>query len=732
MVVYHDSITPRFIINDNLQCLQDNNFKFTNTSIPGVKPGSTKWEFGPGGQQTGEIVNVTFNQNGAFYPTMTTQSSNGCKAKLTRIVLVVKHPEARFFIDSTQQCFNNNVFAFRDSTTIEFGQGGLEKWAFDLGDGFKTSLKQFTKSYKKPGEYNISLIVTSSQDCRDTALATVKIFEQPQAGFTINDTSQCLSANIFEFTDTSSYNNDTINSRQWTYGDGSPIDDRTTLPPIFNRSYTTVDSFLVSLKVSTGIGCHDTAKKYIYIHGDPFVDFSVDNAEQCLDGNIFDFTDTTFTEKGVVQTKLWNFGDGSPIGNTGLNKSYANYGAYIIQLRVVTNKGCTDSTSKNILLNPMPKAAFTVDKMISCFKDHSFTFSAAPSFIPVGTIDTYNWNFGDGSTGNIKDPLPKIFTSDGSKKVLLTLVSNKGCIDSTQRVIQFYPTPVAFAAVDDDTQCLEENLFTYSANGSTANGGNIKEYLWQFGDGTIDFGENPPGKFYVNPDTFTVLLQIITDDNCTDTASVGIRTLPSPIANFSVDPTCLFQPSEFKNKSSSSPGFITNWSWNLGDGTVTIDSTPIHTYANTGNYTVTLSIQSNFGCEAKATKVNEAEVKPLPQARFTIEKTDFDAKNTTIKFIDSSIDANQWFWDLGMGNLSTIQNPEVVYNDTITLPVTLIISNAKGCFDTLSKSIFVAPDFFFHVPKTLLMVVKEHFITKSITSIYTIAGGRKYLKQKAH
>lgn len=698
MVVYHDSIIPRFIVDDNLQCLQDNDFQFTNTSVPGIKPGSTKWEFGPGGKQTGEIVNVTFNQNGAFYPTMTTESGNGCKAKLTRIVLVVKHPEARFFIDTTQQCFKNNVFAIRDSSTIEFGQGGLQKWAFDLGDGFKTGLKKFTKSYKKPGEYDISLIVTSSQDCRDTATASVKIFEQPQAGFTVDDTSQCLSANDFEFIDTSFSDSDPINSRQWTYGDGTPVDDRTVLPPNFNRSYGSVDSFLVSLKVSTGIGCNDTAKKYIFVHGDPYVDFSIDSAEQCLNGNVFNFTDTTFTEKGVVQTKLWNFGDGGPIGTSGLNKSYANYGAYTIKLRVITNKGCTDSTSKSILLNPMPNAAFTVDKLISCFKDHSFTFSAAPSFIPVGTIDTYDWDFGDGTIDNIKDPLPKVFASDGNKKVLLTLLSNKGCIDSTQRVIQFYPTPVAVASVNDDTQCLEENLFNYSANGSTANGGNIKEYLWQFGDGTIDFGVNPPGKFYVNPDSFNVLLQVTTDDNCTDTATVLVRTLPSPIANFSVDPTCLFQPSEFKNKSSSSPGFITNWNWNLGDGTITTDSTPTHTYANTGNYTITLNIQSNFGCEAKATKVNEAEVKPLPQARFTTEKIDFDAKNTTIQFVDSSIDANQWFWDLGMGNLSSIQNPQIKYNDTVTLPVTLIISNAKGCFDTLTKSVFVAPDFFFHVP----------------------------------
>lgn len=698
LVIYHDSVSPRFIINDNLQCLRDNNFVFTNNSFPTFQPGGTSWDFGPYGKKIGDVVNMTYPTNGAFYPTMNTQSDNGCKATITRIVLVVKHPEARFFLDTNQQCFNGNVFSFRDSSTIEFGQGGLSKWDFDLGDSSNTNLKQFTKSYKKPGIYDIRLVVTSSQDCRDTTTASIKVFEQPIAGFSLNDTSQCLSANDFEFTDTSSSDFDPINSKIWTYGDGSPQEDRTALPTVFNRQYSSVDSFLVTLKVGTGIGCFDTAKRYIYVHGDPYVDFAIDNDEQCLDGNVFNFTDTTFTEKGFVQTRLWNFGDASPINNTGLNKTYGNYGAYTVKLRVITNKGCTDSVAKNILINPMPNAAFTADKTISCFKDHSFTFSANPSFIPVGTINSYTWDFGDGTTDNVKEPLPKIYSKDSIHKIILALVSDKGCIDSAQRFINFYPTPVAVVSVNDDIQCLEENLFTYNAEGTITNGGNIKEFLWQLGDGTVDFGKYPPGKFYVKSDTFTVRLQVTTDNDCVDTTSIQVQTLPSPVANFSVDPTCLFQPSEFKNKSSSTPGFITEWNWNLGDGTLTNDSTPVHTYDNTGNYTVVLSVLSNYGCEATAVKVNEAVVKPLPQAKFNFEKTEFDEKNTTIQFIDSSIDANQWLWDLGLGNLSTLQDPKLLYTDTATLPITLIVSNAKGCYDTLTKNIFVAPDFFFHVP----------------------------------
>lgn len=698
ITIYFDSMVPQFKINDNLQCLMDNEFEFTNISKPSIKPGTTTWDFGPGGKATGEVVKVKFNQNGAFYPTMISESEKGCKGRVTRIVLVVKHPEARFFTDTTEQCANGNVFKIRDSSTIEFGQGGLQKWLFDMGDGYQTGLKQFSKSYANPGAYNVSLIVTSSQDCRDTARTTLRVYEQPKAGFTIDDTSQCRSANKFVIDDTSSSQLDSINYRMWTYGDGSPADDRTGLPLNFSRSYSTVDSFLLTLKVGTGIGCLDSAKHYVYVHGDPYVNFTIDSAKQCLDGNVFNFTDTTYTQKGFVQTYIWDFGDSTPTSNSGKNKTYQNYGGYNVQLRVITNKGCTDSVSKSVLVHPMPNASFTVNNSITCFKNHSFDFSSASSFIPVGTIQTYTWDFGDGSTSNQATPTPKVYTKDSAHRVLLILVSDKGCADTTQRVLQFYPTPVAEAKVNKPIQCIEENLFTFTADGSTANGGNIAEYLWQFGDGTIDLGKDPGGKFYVSPDSFKVVMQVTTDNNCTDTASVYVRLLPSPVANFTVPSTCLFQPSKFTNKSYSNPGSITNWNWQLGDGTTSTDSTPVHTYSNTGNYTVTLNVLSSFGCEATVTKVNEAVVKPLPQAKFDFIKTDFDEKNTTVQFVDSSIDANQWLWELGAGNFSTLQNPSVLYTDTATLPVTLIINNTEGCFDTITKSIFIAPDFFFYVP----------------------------------
>ncbi|HYG14548.1 MAG TPA: PKD domain-containing protein [Bacteroidia bacterium] len=695
ITVYHDSIIPKFKLNDNLQCERDNNFIFSNTT---TNADSTIWDFDYGPKKYGLQGVVHYPTIGTYHPKMTTLSANGCKGTIGTIVLVVKHPVARFFTDTAALCFKGNVFKVSDSSTIEKGHGSLQSWRFDLGDSAATSQKQFTKSYTKPGTYTMRLVVTSSQQCRDTAYQLIQVFEQPKSGFRVDDTTQCLSTNLFEYTDTSREGIDAINFREWTYGDGSPKAERTGQPLSHTKTYGSVDSFKVQLRTGSGIGCYDTATHYVHVFANPYVDFTIDAQQQCLNSNKYNFIDTTHVIKGTVATRMWDFGDSTPIGNSGLNKIYKKYGSYTVKFKAISNKGCADSISKSILLHPMPTAAFTVSDSITCFKNHTFDFSAAPSFIPVGTISSYNWDFGDGTIASVVDPSPLVYAQDTSHLVSLTLFSDKGCKDSVAKVIKFFPTPKAVISVNNPVQCIEENLFYYTADGSDAPGGNIKEYLWQFGDGTIDVGKTPNGKFYVNPRDYNVQLQVTTDDNCSDTTSVNVKILPSPVADFSVSPSCLFQPNIFTDKSTANPGKLVAWNWRLGDNTTSKDSSPVHTYSNTGTYTVTLEVISDFGCSASVTKINEAVVKALPEAKFGIIKTEYDEKNTTIQFVDSSIDVDQWYWELGAGKISTQQHPLEVYDDTATVPVKLIVSNDEGCYDSITQNIFVAPDFMFYVP----------------------------------
>ena len=61
------------------------------------------------------------------------------------------------------------------------------------------------------------------------------------------------------------------------------------------------------------------------------------------------------------------------------------------------------------------------------------------------------------------------------------------------------------------------------------------------------------------------------------------------------------------NASAANSGVLTMWNWNLGDGTLLTpanDNPFTHTYASSGNYTVTLSVQSDKGCKSPVVKTN--------------------------------------------------------------------------------------------------------------------------------
>lgn len=136
----------------------------------------------------------------------------------------------------------------------------------------------------------------------------------------------------------------------------------------------------------------------------------------------------------------------------------------------------------------------------------------------------------------------------------------------------------------------------------------IKEYTWDFGDGTISHDANP-SHCYVNAGTYTVSLSVITATGCENKLVKPnyIEVYPVPVADFTFSPahpTLLDPAVAFTDRSRSA----VKWEWNFGDegnnaniNTSTVQH-PNHRYADTGTYCITLKIASNKGCLAETEK----------------------------------------------------------------------------------------------------------------------------------
>ena len=147
-------------------------------------------------------------------------------------------------------------------------------------------------------------------------------------------------------------------------------------------------------------------------------DFTVDDDQQCLDGNSFSFLNTGAT--GGTVTHFWDFGDGNDSNFENPTYSYANPGNYTVTHSVVyIAAGCTASASALIRVFPEPSALIIVDQNVSCTGSSD---GALNSFVSGGTTPyTYLWSPNNETTSSITGLSPGTYG--------LTVTDINGCTD---------------------------------------------------------------------------------------------------------------------------------------------------------------------------------------------------------------------------------------------------------------------------------------------------------------
>jgi gliding motility-associated-like protein len=147
----------------------------------------------------------------------------------------------------------------------------------------------------------------------------------------------------------------------------------------------------------------------------------------------------------------------------------------------------------------------------------------------------------------------------------------------------------------------------------------------------------------------------------------------------------------FKNDIPPNP-LVHSYYWEFGDGATSTDPTPAHTYADTGTYEVTLTINKGEECSGYST--TRLAVYPGFTPGFTASgiclynPTLFtDTTKTTYGIV------NSWKWDFGKPNatddISQVRNPSYTYGQAGSFSATLIVSTSKGCVDTVVKSLTI-------------------------------------------
>ncbi len=661
-----------FSINDTAQCLNTNNFVFTNTSID---TGSLTylWDMGDGSTQTTENPTKTYLSDISYTVRLIVINITNCRDTIEKNVNVLPLPQPSFTIDDTGQCVNNNLFGFTNNTTIKYGSF-TSQWLF--GDGNSSSANAPSHTYAADSNYTVSLIGTSNRGCRDTATNTLTVFPKPVPAFSINDTNQCVNTNNYIFTNLSTIKYGT-NTYTWYF---TTTDSATTTHA--NFVYPAADVRLVTLKAVSDQGCIDSIRTQVTIYPKPQSSFVINDTNQCLNTNSFSFSGQSTISNGSLIYN-WDFGNGVISTQKDTTIVYANDGAFNVTLINRSNFDCYDTVSTLINVYPTPEPKFSINDSDQCQQENLFTFTNN-STINSGTM-SYEWRFGnEGTTTSVSPDFS--FTNDITHIVKLIAESNFGCIDSTDKEVIVFPSPQMAFTINDTGQCLRGNQFDYT-NQSTINTG-TQTYTWDLGDGFTSTATDTTVE-YTNYGIYTVRLIATSDKNCPDTLEKEIQVFAMPIAQFSINDTdqCLKANSFVINNQSSIPQGTQVYHWQWGNGDTANTESPTYSYSQDSTlYTIKLITSSNFDCKDSIEK--QVIVHPQANVDFSINDSTQCVNGNSFVYSNNSIVKSgslTYAWDLGDGFTSTTTDTTIVYNNFGVYAPTLITTTNFGCKDTLEK-----------------------------------------------
>lgn len=647
---------------------------------PVLEPTTWKWDFGD--STTSVLQNPThaYSDTGTFTVMLITGSYNGCdsvKDTVYSVLHINGAPHANFSFPVN--CFGDSLI-LTDLTTNPSG-GTVSSWKWTFGDGDSSMVQNTGHTYAVCDTFNIKLVTTTGNGCKDSTTKSIVIHCLPTANFSAE--AVCMSS-VTHFIDSS---HSEITSWQWNFGDGSPPSNDS-MP---EHTYVGSGNYNARLIVTSAYGCIDSVTKPVLVYYNPVAEFNYTNV--CLGDSVHFANSSTVHNSTSIDSYLWIFGDGSPTTTTeNPSHLYSTAGAYPVTLLVRTMDSCTSFTTHTVNVFDPPQTIFSVNN--SCLSD-SVMFVNTSIDPSIGNIAKWQWNFGDGAPVDSTNWAPNhLYSAAGDYQVsLITYSTNLGCSDTLKDSVTIFSMPQANFSVSE--VCL--NVGTDFSDSSEISDGIITSWLWNLGDGQTSSLQNPVHT-YDNWGVFDIGLVVTSNNGCSDSLTGSATVHPLPDAELVAQNVCFGDSVIFINQSSI-PSNATNDIINtticeLGDNTTLSPFNSVaYAYDSPGSYIVELLVVSDFGCTDSTSKT--VVINPNPVVLFTASDT-AECEPLCVSFQNTSYVpggvAASWLWSFGDESPGTASQDasHCYFNDTILSPVVfspvLTVTSDSGCISSLTKN----------------------------------------------
>ncbi len=325
----------------------------------------------------------------------------------------------------------------------------------------------------------------------------------------------------------------------------------------------------------------------------------------------------SFSTEGKIMNYLWNFGSGEgELKGDIVQYTFNNPGIYRVELTVENDIGLTHASTVEINVSEQTSSPVATIKTTPKADDNGIiesrtsplevTFDASGTFDPDDDIVSYAWDInGDENPDQFGESFTYIFENAGEYPIVLTVKDTAGNTGTASRVVIVGADIIqSIIETSAETGSIPLEISFDGSRSSCGNDCRIIAFSWDFGDGTEPqiTGAHTTHTFN-SIGTFTVTLEVTTSNGDTMQGTKVIAAIIPPLK------ACI-RPSRTSGEApvtisfnDCSDGTITGWHWDFGDGYVSEERAPEHTYEKEGIYSVVLSVTDEGGTNSQ-TSVN--------------------------------------------------------------------------------------------------------------------------------
>jgi len=619
----------------------------------------------------------------------------------------------------------DRIAAVGESLTFEAAEvkdtdGEILDYAWDMGDGTAKQGTSVTHAYLRPGQYIVKLTVqdnsgTLNNKAYDEILVFVNDPPLPEAG----SDRRAAVKEMVQFDGSGSVDPDgKIILYLWDFGDESSAKGEKA-----SHAYQKPGTYKVTLTVTddSKTASATQSDSLNIIINDPPVPEAGENRRAATDETVVFDGSASADRDGTLIAYSWNFGDNTQGDGAKVSHAYPLAGTYKVTLTVTDDSGTSSavqSDTMTVIVNHPPVADAGKDQRVTA---SSVQFDGSRSKDPDGKLIQYDWIFGDGASGSGLSPV-HVYGNPGTYTVKLTVTDDSGTLShqhSDEMTVIVNHKPVADAGPDQIG--IPGQSLTFDGSASFDPDGELKETIWDFGDGQSGSGLKI-SHTYPRPGTYKVRLSIRDDTGHaeardSDECLIFINAMPVarissslPIRSRTREREVIAAPGQtvsFDGRSSYNPdGKISEYLWTFrspgSDTSETLTGPEVsRTYSSPGVYSVSLEVSDGSHAENNRDKdrvMIRINHQPEPRVKITdgsgenishsepltpnpTSQTGIATCKRALRFdgsasADPDGDSLSYLWDFGDGSPRKAGTRVIhTYKESGTYPVILTVAD---------------------------------------------------------